>query len=146
MKSKIVNMLCAVCLSGCGLAEVRNERAAAVEMGKAITLKIIDKAKLDQSSLGASAQVTNPEYQFEFFGGTGLYAKGVVRAIGVDVKAQIAASGTGEINVVDTDLRDRIDEILSRRDWDVIKRKEAITNAIIDWLHPKSTTQPSDTK
>jgi len=122
------------CNLGCGItAQVDRERQAAVEFGKAITLKVIDKAKLDQSLMGASAQVVNPEYKFDFVAGTGIYCSGTVRAIGVDVKAKLDASGQGMVEP-DADLRARIDEILSRRDIAEVERKTLILRAISTWL------------
>jgi hypothetical protein len=132
-------------LAGCGLNEIQVERASVVEQSKAIVMKLTDAAKIDQVNLAARGEVTNPEYRYEWFAGTGLFSTGRIQAVGVELSGEAMGAGVGNAAATDPDLREKLYGILQRRDISAIEQRELITQTLADWLNRKTantTTAP----
>lgn len=131
----------AFCLASC--SQIEREREAVVEQSKAVFLKVLDNANLTQTSLSANGKVINPEYVYTWVGGTGIFSMGTVKANGVELSGNVSGSGTGQA-VPDADLRQRIDDILSRKDIAEIDRKQSVMDTITAWLKSKTAaTKPA---
>ena len=126
-------------LCGCGLENIRDERYATVEASKAIFLKIVDKAKIDSSHIDAGGKVINPKYEYTWFGGIGPYSHGSIQAIGVELEASAVASGLGE-GAPDQDMRNKIYDILTQRNFNEQERKDRIIGLLFPTTMP--TTEP----
>lgn len=125
-----------ILLEGCSQAEA--ERQAVVDQSKAILFKVADAAKIDTSSLQAGGVLKNPQYVYEWFGGSGIYSRGSVQVVGVEINADVRGSGTGEATV-DADLRERIYQVLQRKEINAEARKQLIIETITEWLKSKAT-------
>lgn len=126
-----------ILLAGCSQAEA--ERQAVVDQSKAILFKVADAAKIDTSSLQAGGVLKNPQYVYEWFGGTGVYSRGSVQVVGVEINADVRGSGTGQATV-DADLRERIYQVLQRKEINAEARKQLILETITEWLKSKAAT------
>lgn len=115
-------------LSGCGLDSIKSERASVEEASKAIFLKVIDSAKIDAATLSARGQVVNPEYRFNWFGGTGIYSAGSIQAVGVNIEGEATGAGVGSVQGQDPDLREKIYEIQSRSDLSESQKAKLISD------------------
>jgi len=105
----------------------------ALQGTQALMMKIIDKAKIDHSQLSAEGNVTNPSYEYEWFGGVGPYSKGSIRVVGVEVRANAVAAGVGEAEP-DADMREKIWQILQRDEINSEERKNAVIAAVLQWM------------
>lgn len=143
MVSRIVQICFAgwlAALAGCGMSEIQNERATIAEMGKTVMFRLVENAKIDQSNFTAQGKVINPKYQYTWFGGVGPYSVGSIEAIGVEVEASAAGGGVGSA-ALDQDLRDKLYQILQRRDIGEEQRKALWAETVQAWLVGKTTAE-----
>lgn len=135
MKMRYVLLLSMVLALCCGCPQMRED--AVIEMAKSTFIKIVDKSKIDQSTLSADGRIINPKYEFEFAAGVGPYAKGSVQVIGVEVKAEARGSGLGEATA-DPDLREKLYQILEMKDIARIERNKKITDTVLSFVREKT--------
>lgn len=132
-----------------GCAAMKAEDAA-ISMAKEVALKIVDKTKLDESAMQAGGSITNPSYEFSFVAGTGFFANGQIRAVGVNATANVTGSGVGE-GAADQDMREKLYQISERKDISKEERKKLIADAIADLINrtvieDKTKTEAVDIK
>jgi len=140
---KVTIGIALVLISGCGLAEIRKERATVSQVAESVAMKVLDRAKLDQTTVGAEGSVHNPAYRYEFFGGTGFFTSGIIQAVGVDLEGRVGGAGSG-VAEPDADLRERIFDILQRDDLGREERKARVFDLIEEYLKLRGTaTQPA---
>jgi hypothetical protein len=138
-------MLSGCIWSGCGLDSIGNERAAIVEQSKAIALKVVDAAKIDQSNLEAGGNIKNPAYDYIIVAGTGFFSYGRIQAIGVEIEASVRGAGLGTAEF-DADMRERIFQILQRRDIADTDKQSLINEAVADWIRSRTANPTSQTE
>jgi len=141
----VVLMLSGCVWSGCGLDSIGNERASIVEQSQAIALKLVDAAKIDQTNLAAGGKIVNPAYVYSWFGGTGIYSSGMIQAIGVEIEADVRGAGLGTAEF-DADMRERIFQILQRRDIADTDKQSLINEAVADWIRSRTANPTSQTE
>jgi hypothetical protein len=115
----------AVALSGC--AQARED--AIVQTFKGTMEKLVDKAKLDQTSLAATGKITNPVYRINGFAGIGGYFDGAVSVNGVDITVSAMGSGSGEATP-DPVLSERIFRIIANKELSAEQRRQMIYDAL----------------
>lgn len=120
-------------VAGCGLAEIKNERASTVELSKAVFFKVVDNVNIGSATLSAEGRAINPRYEYSWFGGVGPYSHGYIQAVGVEIGARTAAAGNGGATP-DADMRAKLFEIMNRRDINEQERKNAINTTLLEWI------------
>lgn len=129
------------CVFGCPEAREASIR----DMSEQVFMKVLDKAKIDTSTMAAQGKVVNPEYQYTWFGGVGPYSTGTVRVIGVELGAEVRGAGAGQVEL-DQDLRNKLFEISQRADIGKEARKQLIAEAFAEaakrWAD-SATSQPA---
>lgn len=137
-------IMMAVAVMTAGLAGCTDPIKEAVLQSKTVMMAIVDKAKIDQSNLSASADVANPEYRFEFVAGTGIHASGRLQLVGVQAHASATGGGTGQ-NPVDEELRNMLYQTLNRGDIGSEQRKNKIVDIVQSYFvkAPEATTRTS---
>lgn len=125
---------------GCSQAE--KERQAVVDESKAVMAKVLDSAKLDTATLRAGGKLRNPMYVYDWFGGTGIYSRGSVQIIGVEIEADVAGAGNGTATP-DKELRATINSILTSKDMAEIEKDKAIREAILTFIGKANSENPT---
>jgi hypothetical protein len=135
----LIMAVLAICIAGCGLAEAQAERDTATSLAKSVALKILDKAKIDQSMMTADGTINDPEYTFDFTAGAGIMCSGRVKMNGVQVRGSLNAAGVGSEDSSDAFL-DRVNTILTMRSIAVEKRKDLAMDVFASWFDKRDQT------